>query len=102
MHILFANIHALPEPREEYLQALLTHAENTRAEPGCVRFDVLQDNDDPNCFRRYEVYQDEAAYNAHGKNPSIAVTLEKVAPWKEKPTVQHACTNVSPIDSACG
>ena len=70
MHIVFANIHALPERREDYLQALLTHAENTRAEPGCVRFDVLQDNDDPNCFRLYEVYQTRQHMTRMGRTPA--------------------------------
>ena len=66
---------------------LLVHAKNTRAEPGCVRFDVLQVTDDPNSFRLYEVYRDEQAFEEHGENPIIAATLGKVADWKAEPTV---------------
>ena len=100
MYVVFANIHALPEHREDYLQTLLTHAKNTRAELGCVRFDVLQDNEDPNCFRLYEVYLNQAAFNTHSANPSTSATLNKLAEWKERPSVLHACTNLSPTDNS--
>ena len=40
--------------------------ENSRAsrrdEPGCLRFDVHRDNDDPNHFVLYELYADERAF----------------------------------------
>ena len=100
MYIILADIHAKPQHAGEYIQALLLHAKNTRAEPGCVRFDVLQVTDDSNRFRLYEVYRDEQAFEAHRENPSIAATLGKVADWKAEPTVQTVCTNISPEDNA--
>ena len=100
MYVVFANIHALPEHREDYLRTLLTHAEDTRAEPGCVRFDVLQDNEDSNCFRLYEVFRDQAAHDTHSAIPSTSATLSKLAEWRERPTVLHYCTNLSPTDSS--
>lgn len=51
MYIVLATIHAKPENREDYRKLFPEHAESTRAEPGCVRFDVLQDKEDSNCFR---------------------------------------------------
>jgi quinol monooxygenase YgiN len=41
MLIILADIHAKSQHAGEYIQALLVHAKNTRAETGCVRFDVL-------------------------------------------------------------
>ena len=40
--------------------------------PGCLRFDVLQDQADDNHFYFYEVYRDEAAFQAHGQAPHFA------------------------------
>ena len=40
---------------------------NSRREPGCLRFDVLQDKDDKSKFVIQEVYKDEAALEDHKK-----------------------------------
>ena len=41
----------------------------SRAEPGCLQYDVHRDNDDPNRFFIFERYVDEAALEAHGSSP---------------------------------
>ncbi len=38
-------------------------------EPGCHRFDILQDPEVPNRVYFYEVYEDEAAFAAHREMP---------------------------------
>lgn len=47
--------------------------ENARAslpvEPGCVRFDICQDEDAPCRLLLYEVYDDEVAFAAHLASP---------------------------------
>jgi autoinducer 2-degrading protein len=55
------------------------HAAGTLAdEPGCERFDVLQPKgkEGPNLSRvmLYEVYADDAAFQAHTQNPRLART----------------------------
>lgn len=40
-------------------------------EPGCLRFDVLQDAEDPATYYFYEVYRDEAAQQAHMQTPHL-------------------------------
>ncbi len=37
----------------------------TRAEPGCREFTVLRETGQPRTFVLYEVYDDEAAFQAH-------------------------------------
>ena len=41
----------------------------SRAEPGCLQYDVHRDRDDPNRFFLFERYVDEAALEAHGASP---------------------------------
>jgi quinol monooxygenase YgiN len=41
----------------------------SRAEPGCLQYDVHRDRDDPNRFVLFERYVDEAALEAHGASP---------------------------------
>jgi quinol monooxygenase YgiN len=38
----------------------------SRAEPGCLQYDVHRDRDDPNRFVLLERYVDDAALEAHG------------------------------------
>lgn len=40
-------------------------AASVRDEPGCLTFDVVRDRSDPDLVWLYEVYVDEAAFEAH-------------------------------------
>ena len=63
-----------PERREEFLAAIEVDALGSELdEPGCVRFNVLQDAEDENVYYFYEVYEDEAAVQAHREAPHYAV-----------------------------
>jgi quinol monooxygenase YgiN len=72
----------------------------TADEPGCLRFDVIQDRDDPNCFRLYEVYRDDAALSTHRQTPHFTRYIEMTAPWLAAPAERHLGTNLVPADDA--
>jgi quinol monooxygenase YgiN len=60
-----------PADRQELLDALLAHGrECTPHEPGTLRFDVLEDDADPNRLYLYEAYADPDAFNAHAAGAS--------------------------------
>ena len=66
MIALFVSLKVKPERRDQFLAAAEDDSTcSVRDEPGCTRFDVLQDADDENHFYFYEVYQDDAAFQAH-------------------------------------
>ena len=50
---------------ERYLEATLANARATRQEQGNIRFDLLQDANNPCTFQLYEVYSDRSAQRAH-------------------------------------
>ncbi|MGH7294344.1 MAG: putative quinol monooxygenase [Polyangiaceae bacterium] len=66
---LFAKVTVKPEQVERFWRHLQLDVTGTRAEPGCVRFDVLRDEEAPNVFYLYEVYRDHAAYGLHQQAP---------------------------------
>ena len=71
------------------------HAAGTLAdEPGCERFDVLQPRgkEGPDLTRvmLYEVYADDAAFQAHTKNPRLARTRAAYEPLIEGRSI-HIC-----------
>jgi quinol monooxygenase YgiN len=69
-----------------------------RDEPGCLRFDVMRDRDDANRFYLYEVYRDEAAFEAHRQTPHFKHYFEKSQPWLAARPKRRFGTNVIPKD----
>jgi autoinducer 2-degrading protein len=66
---------------EEFIEATLDNAENTRKEPGNVRFDFLRSEDEPHRFFLYEVYHRPEDFKAHQETPHYFRWRDKVADW---------------------
>ncbi len=63
-----------PEGLQRFLRAIEVDAlRSERDEPGCLRFNVLRDADDELTYYFYEVYENEAALEAHRNAPHYAV-----------------------------
>src|SRR4029453_2985178 len=66
MYVLIVSAKVKPEQRGTFLEAIEANAvASVRDEPGCLRFDVVRDSDDPDHYLFYAVYRDEAAFPAH-------------------------------------
>jgi quinol monooxygenase YgiN len=64
------KVRVKPDLRQEFLDAIEIDALGSeRDEPGCARFNVLQDTADENVYYFYEVYQDNDAVDAHRAAP---------------------------------
>jgi quinol monooxygenase YgiN len=101
MVILHVTNTVKPEHVSEYLEIARYDAEHSlKDEPGCLRFDVSQDRDQPNRFYFYEVYRDDAALDAHRQSPHFKLYFEKVQPWLASPPERRFGTNVIPSDDA--
>ena len=68
-------------------------AENARAslahEPGCRRFDVCLDPADAGLFFLYELYDDEAAIQAHLQSAHFRRMDQATAGWVQGKTVRR-------------
>ena len=70
MYVIIAPIQIKEGHREEFIEAMLDDAKGSvNDEPSCLRFDVIQDAGDPHRIWLYEVYKDEAAFQAHTQAP---------------------------------
>jgi autoinducer 2-degrading protein len=85
MYIVCIHVHVKPECCEQFIEASRENAQNTIQEPGNLRFDVLQQADDPNRFLLYESYRDEAGMKAHKETAHYARWAEAVTPWMAEP-----------------
>ena len=77
-----------------------SHAQND--EPGCLRFNVIQDVNDENRIWVYEVYRDEAAFRAHQESPHYLKFRGMSDGWRGDSGVQGAgrgCSNIWPPDN---
>jgi quinol monooxygenase YgiN len=63
-----AVIYTFPADKaEEAAKTLRPLRDASRAEPGCITFDVSRSTDDPNVFVLYEEWRDQAALDEHYK-----------------------------------
>ena len=74
MLAIWVKVRVQQEQRERFLKAIEADAIGSeRDEPGCIRFNVLRDQQDPNVYYFFEVYRDETALEAHRAAPHYAV-----------------------------
>ena len=64
---VIVTVQIKPDRIEDFKKALSFNSEQSRLEPGCYRFDTLQDMADPCKFHFYEVYKNQAALDEHKK-----------------------------------
>jgi quinol monooxygenase YgiN len=97
MIALIVTINIKPGFKERFMKSLEGDARGSNNdEPGCLRFDVLQDNDNPNQIHLYEIYRDEAAVAAHRAAPHYTRWREEVKDWFDGEIQRHLATPVYP------
>ena len=83
---------------EEFLAATLVNARASLAEPGVLRFDVIQDEADPAHVVLVEVYRDADASAAHKLTPHYAAWRDAVAEMMAEPRASTRFSAVFPPD----
>ena len=70
MIALFAKIYTRPGKKQKLLELLKSSTQVARdEEPGTLRFDVYEDDEDDRVVYLYEAYVDDAAFKIHQSNP---------------------------------
>jgi quinol monooxygenase YgiN len=67
-YVVTAKWTAKEGEEKRVLQAVRSLVEPSRAEPGCLYYQPTRDPEDPRVFFFFELYEDEAAYKAHGES----------------------------------
>ena len=98
MLVLQVTVHVKPEHAAEFIEAAVANAtRSAEDEPGCVRFDVIRDRDDPNCLYFFEVYRDDAALATHRQTPHFKAYAEKIQPWLAAPPERRFGTPITKL-----
>ena len=85
MYVVIVSIRVKPDKVQDFRTAILDNTINTRKEPGNVRFDVLQGEEDPARFQLYEVYKSKDDFAAHQKTPHYIRWRDTVTDWMVEP-----------------
>ena len=94
MYVIVASRRVQPERLDAFLESMLDDARGSVLdEPGCLRFDVVQDQKDPTRICLYEIYRDQAAFDAHLKAPHFLRWAETVKDWYAEAMQVYHCTS---------
>jgi autoinducer 2-degrading protein len=85
MYIVTVTIWVKPEHIDAFITATLDNAQNTRNEPGNVRFDVSRCETEPNRFLLYEAYKQKSDFTAHQQTTHYLRWRDSVADFMAQP-----------------
>jgi quinol monooxygenase YgiN len=105
MYVVIVPVQIKEGFKERFVEEIIGDAKGSVTnEPGCLRFDVIQDCHDPNRIWLYEVYRDEAAFQAHTEAPHFIRWRDATKGWTEETSTKPAigCANIWPRDEDWG
>lgn len=85
MIVTTVQVQVKSEHIQDFIRATTRNHEGSVQEPGNLRFDVLQNADDPTKFLLYEAYESPEAAAAHKKAEHYLIWRDQVANWMAEP-----------------
>ena len=101
MYTILGTIKVLPQHLAEFLVHVRMHAEASASEPGCLRYDVLQDVGDPLTVCLFEVFRSEADLAVHRQQPHYQRWMALSHDWRDRSVYsRRVLRNIYPDDEA--
>jgi autoinducer 2-degrading protein len=100
MLVVHVQVRVDPDRVPDFLTATQANARASLAEPGVLRFDVVQDQADPAHVVLVEVYRDEQAAADHKTTPHYAVWRDAVAELMARPRESTKFTAIHPAQES--
>jgi autoinducer 2-degrading protein len=85
VYVVAVTVWVKPEFAQPFIEASLDNARNTRKEPGNVRWDFCQSEEDPTRFLLYEAYQQKEDFAKHQQTAHYLHWKQLVADWMAQP-----------------
>ncbi|MGG3574290.1 putative quinol monooxygenase [Bacillus gobiensis] len=87
MYVIAVSFEIPAEHREDFKRAALQDGRDSSAnEPGTLRFELIEEKDNPNRFYLNEAYEDEAAFELHCQGPYFKVFFDEISAYAQGPT----------------
>ncbi|MBI5017220.1 MAG: antibiotic biosynthesis monooxygenase [Deltaproteobacteria bacterium] len=101
MKALAVKVFIKPEHRQAFIVEMLKDGVGSeKNEPGCLMFNVAQDEADPDVLYLFEVYRDADAVETHTKTPHFLRWVEATKDWHARPFEVAKCTVLYPPDAS--
>jgi quinol monooxygenase YgiN len=99
MYIVHVHVHVKPDQIESFITATKENAEKSAGnEPGVVRFDVMQQVEDPTRFVLSEVYRTPEDTTRHKETKHYNRWREITEPMMAEPRTRITYANIFPSD----
>jgi quinol monooxygenase YgiN len=98
MYIIQVFVRVKPAHLEAFKAVTIENASNSQQEPGVVRFDMLEQLDDPTKFTLIEVYRSPEGHAAHRETAHYAKWRDTVPDMLAEPRSAVKYQNVCPGD----
>jgi quinol monooxygenase YgiN len=86
---LVAFLYARPGMEQQLHERLLSLVAPSRAEAGCINYDVHQSDDEPGTFVMYENWSERAALDLHFTMPYMRAIAAELPKLLRAPTQMH-------------
>ena len=95
MYVVVVHSHNQPEHVKRFGEITLQNAEASRGEAGCVRFDILQQADDPTRFTFVEIFKSKEDGAKHLETSHFKKWVEEAVPLMAEPRTRVIYHDVS-------
>ncbi len=85
MYVVAVSVFVKPEFVDQFIAASLDNARNTRKEPGNIRWDFCQAEEDSTRFLLYEAYHAKEDLAAHQQTEHYLRWRQAVTDWMAQP-----------------
>ena len=96
MYIVHVHVHIKLEYLEDFKNISIENAQNSLLEPGIVRFDVLQQADDPSRFELIEIYRAPEDAGRHKETAHYEKWRNKAEKMMAEPRTRTVYTTIFP------
>jgi autoinducer 2-degrading protein len=100
MIVTFVHIWVKQQYIKDFIEASTENHQNSIKEPGNLRFDLVQDADNPAKFVIYEAYESDDAAAAHKETNHYKKWRETVADWMAQPRKGEKHIIIAPTDKS--
>jgi len=85
MIVTCVYVHVKPDAVDSFINATISNHRESVKEPGNLRFDFIQQEDDPCKFMIYEVFEDENAVANHKTTAHYLIWRDSVVDFMQEP-----------------
>lgn len=98
MFIVHVHVNVRPDRVDDFIAATRINAANSVQEAGVLRFDVIQEENNPSQFILIEIYREQEASNSHKDTQHYKIWRNKVNDMMAEPRRSARYKSIYPVD----